>query len=111
MQAGRYKLEGLRQRTDAELVLGVLDDPDAQAQVPDYYRPDDDGNIVYFGAGGSGKTSALRGLALAAAITPRGGLVHSFTGSLDEMRRLVALGLHVGVNGCSLKTAANVDLR
>ncbi|RMD43102.1 hypothetical protein DV735_g2007, partial [Chaetothyriales sp. CBS 134920] len=36
------------------------------------------------------------------------GLVHSFTGSLDEMHRLLALGFHIGVNGCSLKTDENL---
>ena len=39
---------------------------------------------------------------------PRRGLVHSFTGSAEEMRRLVELGLDIGVNGCSLKTEENV---
>lgn len=39
---------------------------------------------------------------------PNKGLVHSFTGSLEEMRSLVDLGLHIGVNGCSLKTDENV---
>jgi TatD DNase family protein len=39
---------------------------------------------------------------------PKGGLVHSFTGSLEEMRSLVDLGLHIGVNGCSLKTEENL---
>ena len=39
---------------------------------------------------------------------PKGGLVHSFTGSLEEMRRLVNLGLDIGVNGCSLKTEENL---
>ena len=39
---------------------------------------------------------------------PKKGLVHSFTGTLDEMRRLVDLGLDVGINGCSLKTEENL---
>jgi TatD DNase family protein len=39
---------------------------------------------------------------------PKGGLVHSFTGSLEEMRDLVSLGLDIGVNGCSLKTEENL---
>lgn len=40
----------------------------------------------------------------------RGGLVHSFTGSVEEMRELVGLGLHVGVNGCSMKTEENLEV-
>ena len=39
---------------------------------------------------------------------PKGGLVHSFTGSVEEMNRLVDLGLDIGVNGCSLKTEENL---
>lgn len=41
---------------------------------------------------------------------PRRGLVHSFTGTLDEMNRMVNLGLDIGVNGCSLKTEENLEV-
>jgi TatD DNase family protein len=35
---------------------------------------------------------------------PRRGLVHSFTGTVEEMQRLVDLGFDIGVNGCSMKS-------
>ena len=41
---------------------------------------------------------------------PQRGLVHSFTGSMQEMKSLVALGLDIGVNGCSLKTEENLQV-
>lgn len=37
----------------------------------------------------------------------RGGVVHSFTGTVEEMAELMSLGLHIGTNGCSFKTADN----
>lgn len=69
--ADTYNLEMLPQRSDDALVLGVIDDPDRQAQYPEFFYPDTDGNILFYGAGGSGKSTALCSLAIAASITPR----------------------------------------
>ena len=41
---------------------------------------------------------------------PRRGLVHSFTGSIEEMKMLVDQGFDIGVNGCSMKTEENVEV-
>ncbi|KAF1928591.1 deoxyribonuclease tatD [Didymella exigua CBS 183.55] len=41
---------------------------------------------------------------------PKRGLVHSFTGTVEEMQRLVELGFDIGVNGCSMKTDENIDV-
>ncbi|TNJ27301.1 Deoxyribonuclease, TatD family [Giardia muris] len=36
------------------------------------------------------------------------GVVHSFTGTMDELHQMLSLGLDIGLNGCSLKTKDNM---
>lgn len=40
----------------------------------------------------------------------KGGVVHSFTGTAAEAAELMGLGLYVGLNGCSFKTAENCEV-
>ncbi|KAG6008239.1 hypothetical protein E4U21_004838 [Claviceps maximensis] len=39
-----------------------------------------------------------------------GAVVHSFTGTLDELNELMDLGLYIGINGCSFKTTDNCEV-
>ncbi|RFA17261.1 cell division protein FtsK [Subtercola boreus] len=65
-------------RTDERLLVGVIDEPENQAQPTVFYEPDRDGNMAVYGTGGSGKSATLRSIAVAAAVTPRGGPVHVY---------------------------------
>ncbi len=87
----------LSQRSDARLVLGVVDVPERQDQVPFFFEPDSEGHLAIFGTGGSGKSVALRTLAVSAGITPRGGPVHVYgldaaTGGLRMLEPLPHVG-------------------
>ncbi|WP_167042820.1 FtsK/SpoIIIE domain-containing protein [Salinibacterium sp. ZJ454] len=95
--ATAYDLGKLRQRTDTELLLGVSDDPSHQDQRPVYFRPDADGNLAVYGTGGSGKSTVLRTLAVAAGITPKGGpmQVYALDFAAGGLRMLESLP-HVG---------------
>lgn len=77
--AATYDLAKLpNPRTDERLLLGVVDDPAAQAQPTVFYEPDAVGNLALFGTGGAGKSTALRTIAVSAALTARGGPVHVY---------------------------------
>ena len=54
--------------TAGRLAFGLLDNPDAQAQVTVSFEPDRHGNLAVFGASGSGKSAALRSLAATAGL-------------------------------------------
>jgi len=40
----------------------------------------------------------------------RGGVVHTYDGSLEHAKKLISMGFHIGLNGCSLKTEANLEV-
>ncbi|KAL0068130.1 hypothetical protein AAF712_004790 [Marasmius tenuissimus] len=42
------------------------------------------------------------------ALGAKGGVVHSFTGTVEEVKELMNMGFHISVNGCSLKTEDNL---
>ncbi len=74
-----------------------MDDPENQAHLKECFYPDKEGNIAFYGASGSGKTTALRSLAITAGITPRGGPVDVYGldyagGGLDMLKALPHVG-------------------
>ncbi len=96
--ANVYDLSKLpNNRTDTELVLGVVDKAAAQSQPVVSYLPDRDGNMAIIGTGGSGKSTVLRTIAASAAITARGGPVQVFgldfaAGGLQMLETLPHVG-------------------
>lgn len=58
------------------------------------------------------RNSTGRFLAILEPVASRlaGGVVHSFTGSEEELMNYLRLGLYIGVNGCSLKTEENLRI-
>ncbi len=99
--AEMYDLAKLSQRSDERLVLGVQDQPQRQTQATVHFAPDLDGHLAVYGTGGSGKSSTLRTLAIAAGITPRGGPVNVYAldfgaGGLRMLEVLPHVGAVIG---------------
>jgi len=67
--AANYDLGRLpRAKDDTAIVFGVRDEPAKQVQTLIHFRPDVDGGLLVLGTGGSGKTVALRTIAVAAGL-------------------------------------------
>ncbi|TDO10461.1 S-DNA-T family DNA segregation ATPase FtsK/SpoIIIE [Mycobacterium sp. BK086] len=74
-----YALESMTPHVSgARLVIGRADLPTDQTQPIGVFAPDDDGNMAILGTGGSGKSTALCTLAIAAALSPDDGPVHVY---------------------------------
>jgi len=92
--ADAYDLAKVPQsRTDSELVFGILDDPEHQAQRPVSFMPDRDGSMAVFGTGGSGKSTLLKSLAVVAGLGTRGGPCHVY--ALDFASRALSVLEHL----------------
>ncbi|MCR3753758.1 FtsK/SpoIIIE domain-containing protein [Lentzea californiensis] len=61
-----YDLTTMPAPRDEEIVFGVRDDPENQVQPQVTFTPDVDGNLAVFGTGGTGKSTLLRVVAVAA---------------------------------------------
>ncbi|KAI9664762.1 MAG: hypothetical protein M1821_006210 [Bathelium mastoideum] len=79
-------------------------------QQPDGSKKDRSSDDNDGGGGDGGGNGGRKSESRWAQLQRHGGLVHSFTGSSDELARVLALGFDVGVNGCSLKTEENVEV-
>lgn len=38
------------------------------------------------------------------------GVVHSYDGSIQHANQLISMGMHIGINGCSLRTTENLEV-
>ncbi|PRB10334.1 phosphopeptide-binding protein [Microbacterium sp. MYb72] len=82
---------------DGQILLGKMDVPERQLQEPAYFHPDKDGSLLVYGTSGSGKSTVLRTLAIAAGFDPARSNVEVFgldfgSGSLKSLEELPHVG-------------------
>lgn len=99
-----YALEDLvGQSGGPVLVIGTCDVPTEQTQTVETFSPDDAGNMAIIGTGGAGKSTALRTLAISAALNPHDGPAHVYgldfaSGSLKMLEALPHVAAVVGAD-------------
>jgi S-DNA-T family DNA segregation ATPase FtsK/SpoIIIE len=82
---------------DSQIVLGTADIPERQLQEPVHFVPDRDGAMLVYGTSGSGKSTALRTIAIAAGTRPDLGFADVYgldfgSGSLRSLEVLPHVG-------------------
>ena len=99
-----YELAELTRRSATrELVFGRFDVPGDQAQPVASFAPDKYGNMAIIGTGGTGKSTALRTLAISAALNTEDGPVHVYgldfaSGSLRILEGLPQVAAVIGAD-------------
>ncbi|GAB3618683.1 FtsK/SpoIIIE domain-containing protein [Okibacterium endophyticum] len=82
---------------DRKIPLGKTDVPERQLQEPAYFSPDKDGSLLVYGTSGSGKSTVLRALAIAAGLDKGASNVEVYgldfgSGSLKSLELLPHVG-------------------
>lgn len=82
---------------DGQVLLGKMDVPERQLQEPAYFQPDKDGSLLVYGTSGSGKSTVLRTVAIAAGFDPAHSNVEVYgldfgSGSLKSLEMLPHVG-------------------
>jgi S-DNA-T family DNA segregation ATPase FtsK/SpoIIIE len=82
---------------DGQILLGKMDVPSRQLQEPAYFVPDKDGSLLVYGTSGSGKSTVLRTLAIAAGFHAEHANVEVYgldfgSGSLKSLETLPHVG-------------------
>ena len=94
---GAVDLRDLPVLGDGQVLLGKMDVPERQLQEPAYFYPDKDGSLLVYGTSGSGKSTVLRTIAIAAGFEPAHSNVEVYgldfgSGALKSLEMLPHVG-------------------